>query len=285
MLGLYPPARKKATPPRPRLFVEQLEERDCPTTLTFFASVLPDHEVRLEGFVSDGPLAGVNINFYGAAWGSTTTDENGYFHLVTSDCMLGTVFAEGYDSNQEFTNIASADLYVMPPMLSLEIVGVSGNMVTLSGHVDGIDRGNLTVNLYGAASALATTDSYGNFTVTTWADALGDIYATVDDLWGQVSEQATASITSNPPTIMGFTCLQETGRVWTFYGWVSDEDPEGLTVSFGGIPSLEGQSTTVRADGSFSFTIELQPGEDGTVTAQTFDWFGQYSEIEYTMVG
>ena len=37
---------------------------------------------------------------------------------------------------------------------------------------------------------------------------------------------------------------------------------------------MDGQSTTVDANGDFSFTIEIPDGEEGGVSAQTTDWWG-----------
>jgi hypothetical protein len=66
---------------------------------------------------------------------------------------------------------------------------------------------------------------------------------------------------------------------WTFSGVVATDNPWGLTVRFGGLASLQGQTTEVQSDGTFRLTIRLQNGEDGLVTAQTTDWEGRDSNV------
>ncbi|HYH67357.1 MAG TPA: hypothetical protein VD866_21850 [Urbifossiella sp.] len=65
----------------------------------------------------------------------------------------------------------------------------------------------------------------------------------------------------------------ETGIGWyRFTGQVVDSTTVGgLTVTFAGVPSLQGQTTTTAADGTFSFTIRVNTdGSDvGEVRAQT----------------
>ncbi len=81
------------------------------------------------------------------------------------------------------------------------------------------------------------------------------------------------------PRIEDFVGEEGPGRVWTFTGRVVDEAPGGLTVTFGGIPSLAGQTTITAADGSFSKTVVLQPGEEGYATAVTVDAAGLSSNV------
>jgi hypothetical protein len=84
--------------------------------------------------------------------------------------------------------------------------------------------------------------------------------------------------TSSPPVISGFQATHS-GNYWTFSGTVIDQNPAGLTVTFGGLPSLQGRVATTNGSGSFSLTVQLQPGEGGTATAQTTDWAGQQSNL------
>jgi hypothetical protein len=66
---------------------------------------------------------------------------------------------------------------------------------------------------------------------------------------------------------------------WTFTGDVieNNQNTAGLTVTFGGL--LAGYSTTVLAGGFFDFAIDLPPGLNGTVSAQTVDQNGHLSNI------
>lgn len=284
MFGLFSPAPKRALPRQQPLFIERLEDRDCPTTISLTATPLQGHQVRLEGYVSDGPLPGVLVNFSGAAMGIAVSDQTGYFSITTFATSLGSVYADGMDIFQQSTNTAVAQIKVVPPKLNLTVLEVANNQVVLQGHVDALDQVNLAIMLSGTVSTTVTTDANGDFTLTACPDALGEIYATVQDPWGQIS-QAVVSLASNVPTILDFTCVPEIGNMWTFSGRVADEHAAGMTVSFGGLPSLLGKTATVNADGTFSFTIELQPGEEGTATAWTCDWWGQLSETVCTFVG
>jgi hypothetical protein len=84
---------------------------------------------------------------------------------------------------------------------------------------------------------------------------------------------------SSAPVITGFQANRGSGNCWTFSGTVIDQNPAGLTVTFGGLPSLQGQVATTNASGYFSLTVQLQPGECGMATAQTTDWAGLQSNV------
>jgi hypothetical protein len=87
-----------------------------------------------------------------------------------------------------------------------------------------------------------------------------------------------------PPEISGFTCYESSPGVWTFTGSVSDDEGvSGLMVEFGGV--LEGQSTMVREDGTFEFTMLLPPNTMDIATAVVTDWDGIRSEEVETFVG
>lgn len=74
------------------------------------------------------------------------------------------------------------------------------------------------------------------------------------------------------PRIINFSAV-EIGPGWyQFTGQVVDSATVGgLTIDFGGVPSLEPAEATTQSDGTFSLTIRVQTdGSDhGTVTAQT----------------
>jgi hypothetical protein len=85
--------------------------------------------------------------------------------------------------------------------------------------------------------------------------------------------------TNQPPQIVDFAVVRlDTGR-YQFTGRVIDEAPGGLAVTFGGVPTAVGQTTTTNADGTFSLTLQMQTdGSDmGTVTAVTQDVVGLWS--------
>jgi hypothetical protein len=94
-----------------------------------------------------------------------------------------------------------------------------------------------------------------------------------------VSVAQPPSPTFQPPVILNFKAINNGNNLWTFTGQVQDAYATGLVVQLGGIPSLEtsNASAIVQADGTFSLTISLQPGDQGGVTAECIDWWGQAS--------
>jgi hypothetical protein len=96
----------------------------------------------------------------------------------------------------------------------------------------------------------------------------------VQDVWSALDAQ------NYPPVIYNFTAA-ESGEFWIFAGNVSDpNDPvSGFTVTFGGLPSLNGKTTTVQANGTFSLAVQLGADENGGATAQTIDPHGAASNL------
>ncbi|GEM_PF-6530160 len=149
----------------------------------------------------------------------------------------------------------------------------------LAGHVTDEQPSGLTVQFTGVYTGTAQTNASGDFNVTIEPSQLGSIYAKVTDVEGLVSVPVQDVLTSMVPMISNFVAMRQFNNYWTFSGTVSDEYAAGLTVRLGGLPSLEGKTATVGADGTFSFTVALQPGEEGTATAQTTDWWAQNSNL------
>jgi hypothetical protein len=90
-----------------------------------------------------------------------------------------------------------------------------------------------------------------------------------------------------PPQITGFTATEVSTGLYLFSGTVVADHPEGMTVTFGGAPvSLEGKTTTVLADGTFSLLVSMQTdgSDDGTATAVCTDEYGQVSNTATTLV-
>jgi hypothetical protein len=170
------------------------------------------------------------------------------------------------------------------PTLTLDIDYGSQRNVTLSGLVWSVDAGGLTVTFSGVVSGSTVTNADGTYSYATTASAQGTAYAMTVDLWGQPSVPAEAEVSSGAPIIQNFRAAQESGNMWRFAGRVSDESPAGLIVRLGGLPSLQGQTITVAADGAFEECFLLQTGEWGTATAQTTDWWGLDSNTAMAIV-
>jgi hypothetical protein len=168
------------------------------------------------------------------------------------------------------------------PVLTLTLTYNGRNSITLSGSATDAyaSVAGLTITFSGVFIGTAVTDSSGNFTVTTNVFTLGTISASTADSRG-VSFGASVTVQANPPVVSGFTAVEGNNLSFTFSGTVTDPSAAGMTVSFGGIPSLAGQSTTVNADGSFSLAVQLQVdgSDNGTAWAQTTNWWGLQSNV------
>jgi hypothetical protein len=267
------------------LQVEFLEGRDCPSALasvpqitSFTATVESGQEVLLSGTILDSSPSTAVVNFGGTATGSVTPDVSGHFQVLENISQLGTVFATVTDPGGSVSNTALAT--VSDPGMSLDISAAQGpnGAVTVTGHVSCNSPAGLTVTLSGVVSGSVTTSTDGTFTFTGSASALGQIQATVTDVWG-ASASSSTTLTNTPPTIVNFRAINNGDNSWTFTGQVQDEYAAGLVVTLRGIPSLDNNNAaaTVQANGTFSCTITLQPGEGGGVTAECIDWWGQAS--------
>lgn len=290
MLGLFSRPRSKRPTPGSRSirpWLELLEGRDCPAApqiMGFQAMALPGHQVQLSGMVNASQPANVNLTFSGAVSGSTTPNAMGYFSFMTGTAGLGTVYAVGVDQQQQSSNTAQATVAVAAPTLTLNLMCLSQRTVMLSGMVNSIDAGGRTITFSGVVTGSVVTASNGTFSYSAQASALGSIQASTSDLWGQASNAPQVSVASSAPAIASFAAVHGVGTFWTFQGRVTDECAVGLTVTFGGLPSLANRTATVGANGWFYLTIALQEGEEGTATAETTDWWGLDSNEAQTTV-
>jgi hypothetical protein len=197
--------------------------------------------------------------------------------LFTAARMAGRRFSPRLESLEDrFCPVA--------PSISLMHSLAGPNTFLLSGRVTDELPGGLTVQFSGAYSGSVVTSKTGCFSLTIHPDHLGSVFAQVTDAEGLSSSGVEDVLTSMPPMICNFTAMHLYGNVWSFSGTVADESPAGLTVTFGGLPSLVGKTATVNANGTFSLTVELLAGEEGTATAQTCDWWGQASNEAWCLV-
>ena len=162
-----------------------------------------------------------------------------------------------------------------PPIIQMSSTASGPHQFTLVGHVTDAQPAGLTVQLSGVYVGTVQTDADGNFTLAVDPDNLGIESANVTDEAGLASNQAQAIFSSMAPSITGFCGQRTLGHIWTFTGHVTDEYAAGLKITFGGaVQAMDGQSTTVDANGDFTFTIEIPDGQEGGVSAQTTDWWG-----------
>ncbi|HXG09504.1 MAG TPA: hypothetical protein VNK04_06915 [Gemmataceae bacterium] len=167
--------------------------------------------------------------------------------------------------------------------LTVTIVDHPNRIVRLSGTVTDENPATVAISFSGAVLGSATPDSSGRYSVDFQAETLGTVYAeAVDEEW--LTDVASAQVASQAPVISDFAAVWLFGNVWKFRGRVTDEHAVGLGVLLGGIPSLRGVTATVNSDGWFEATVELAPDEEGTVTAQTWDWWDLESNVAEALI-
>jgi hypothetical protein len=165
--------------------------------------------------------------------------------------------------------------------LYLSVTYAPNQQVILHGQLMGDHNTGQTINLGGAVNGTAMTDGQGNYSVTLKASQLGQV--TASEANGQ-SNPASATLTSQVPTISSFTATCEGGGVWMFRGSVTGAPTQGEVVNLGGIPALDDQSVNVNPDGSFIVYATVSSGNGGCATAEAVDWWGETSEVATTSV-
>jgi hypothetical protein len=159
--------------------------------------------------------------------------------------------------------------------LTMNVTYVPNKQVTLSGHLTSPNNVGQVIQFGGVVNGTTTTNAQGNYSATLKVFQLGQ--ATAVEANGQ-SNTCTATLVSQIPNIT-FTATPEGNGVWLFSGTVTGAPTQGEVVNFGGFTALAGQSTTVNADGTFSFTCTVASGQGGLATAQAVDWWGDESQI------
>src|SRR5579875_2513699 len=134
----------------------------------------------------------------------------------------------------------------------LSVTYLPGKEATFSGQLTNksVPVPNATINLTGVVKASATTNAQGYYSITLSIPQLGTENAVSAD--GQ-SNTALAILKGGSPSISNFTAVAEGNGLWLFSGTVTGAPTQGEVVNFGGITPLQGQSTSVKSDGTFSF--------------------------------
>lgn len=193
-----------------------------------------------------------------------------------------------------FAPTEALEMRLLPSGLSLvNDTGTAGDNITTDPTITGpTDVGELLIDVNGdgVEDLSASPDANGNLlidlsqhvtfgevTVTawtmTWDDSIEDYV--INDVGSLTFEYEY--IPPNEPPEITLGVVQGLANLWTFSGTVTDENPEGLTVTFGGI--LQGYTAIVRADGTYSLTVQLPDGTEGYVSAQTVDDEGEASDL------
>jgi hypothetical protein len=85
------------------------------------------------------------------------------------------------------------------------------------------------------------------------------------------------------PVIANLAASPRPTNIWRISGTVSDDDPAGVVVHFGGI--LAGESANVNADGAFYLDVYLGPGDYGMYSALALNSEGYSSTIVNGYIG
>ncbi len=273
---------------RSRLSLEILEARELPAApvISYMSTEIVAGNLIVSGQVQDEVPAQVTIQISGSVGGSVTTDVAGRFVFVRPySSLTAAVLAQASD----LEGLLSGQLAVaIPPIIgdqapfvTLSVSYGSQRTVTLFGTVYDEHPAGLTVALSGViGNHNVTTDSNGNFTLTTQANSLGVVTAHTTDSAGHGSNTASVTLTSAPPVICGLIVEQVGENMFKISGTVSDESPGGLVVHLTSSVQQFQLNIVVNPDGSFCETVTIEdPNACGTIYAQVIDWWGLPSEI------
>jgi hypothetical protein len=209
MFGLMNLFRQPRKPqPRPSLrrtarpWLEQLESRDVLSAPHITLSVTMNglKSVTLSGDVTNTIApAWQEVDFSGAATGSTYTDAKGHYSLTLNANSLGSVSAQATDVMQVQSDTAFATIFCAAPVISAFTASNQTGTVLFAGWVVHADVATgMVVTITGGLAALgnngitATTAANGSFTnsIVLGSGEQASVTATVVDCWGQT---ATAS--------------------------------------------------------------------------------------------
>jgi hypothetical protein len=282
-LFIHPPSEPNATPPpqKSRLRIEQLEDRTCPSAGTLSLNpplVLPNHQVQISGYVTDGDPQGFEISVSGAATGTATSDSAGYFSITDSNASLGEV--DVVATRDLETDTASATIAVDAPVLTMSIVSMTSSTVDVTGSVSGIDVSGLTVWFGANAEGTAITDENGNFSGEIFAALPGPVCAYTYDLWGQVSNTVNASYLSMDVPTERTDWLGDTID-WTINTMDSANNPLSFSatnlppgLSMDGATGFVSGTVPTNADTTqpYDVTISVTDAQTNTTASQEIEW-------------
>lgn len=160
-------------------------------------------QVEVSGSVTAPSPGGLAVTFSGSAGlddTGATTDAYGDFDLVTTATSLGDVSAVVKDVWGVNSAPMTTTLTVQPPQIvGLTAVDIGNGYWEMQGTVNGPDAADDSVALSGMASASASPDSTGSFSVIVYFGSEypnGTEYAVATDVWGQSSAQSSYTLST-----------------------------------------------------------------------------------------
>ena len=256
MFGSVSPSRGRRTVSTRRLWLEALERRDCPSPV-----------ITGNSFASGNTFVA----------GNTPVDLNGAYATQQSSGQ----YAGQYVLNFHYT--------------------VSGSSVEFTGAVTAgtsSDVAYQVVEFEGAINGYVVTDGSGNFDFTTNAATQQNVTAAVvpetsnDGTMMPMPGPVQSAVLQDMLVANGTTITMAIAKMgpyeYQITGTVTGQNVGSLTVTFGGQPvSIQGKTTPVNADGTFSLFIEMDHGasDEGSLSAQILqDANGQPSNIAWVEV-
>jgi hypothetical protein len=183
-------------------------------------------------------------------------------------------------SGVDKTVTVSGDLQADPVTSGSSQTSRFGGLATnqtfrIDGVVNSASVANQVIDLGGVVQGTAVTDANGHFTRTLGATGLGTARAWSDD---GLSNIATATLAVPPPNIDRLIAVEEPTD-WVISGHVTGYNPGSLTITLGGLASVNNVTVAVDADGNFATAVHLNgtAQDDGFLSAVTTDVWGQRS--------
>jgi hypothetical protein len=164
------------------------------------------------------------------------------------------------------------------PWLTLDWQPVDGDTVRVTGVVSDESVSSTTVTLTGALSGTITPDATGEFDCEVQSTGTGEFTGTLTDYEGLTDSQSGELTAYNAPPSLTLMYSWGPNRQVTVAGAVTDENPGGLSVTFGGAATGSAVTTSL---GGYSAT--LTASQLGLLTATVTDDAQQTGQASVTL--
>ncbi|MCS6977236.1 MAG: hypothetical protein NZM31_09560 [Gemmatales bacterium] len=279
---------------RPKL--EILEDRtvlslgtNAVPLLSYQVTVVSGVTVSVSGTVVDEQPETVSLNFTGIINHTITPDANGAFSFLAEATGVGFINGSATD-NQGATGLGPA-IYIQDiwDIVDIQVIeGENPGEVTVTGRAVGYFQEGAPVNFFDEdGTPIGSTFLAANlsFSWSTTNITPGRKRIEITDPLGRQIDK-TFPIPNRPPIIKRFHVRPTQAPGWyEFHGTVLDEEVQGCTVHFQGIPALNGKSARVDATGKFSIVVRITEQDVGVVQAVAKDRYGAASEPKELFFG
>ncbi len=196
---------------------------------------------------SGAALAGATITLTGGA--STTSDANGNYSFtgIANGSYAVTAAKTGYTFSPSGLTALVNGANVTGMNFTATALGTSH---AISGTVSGDTLSGVTITVTGAATASATTDGSGNYSVTGLYDGS---YTVTPSKTGYTFNPASSAVTVSGANIAGknFVAAANAASTYSITGAVSGSVLSGVAITLSGAGSA---TTTTNASGNYTFS-------------------------------